>query len=122
MATAAQLAARKTFADMARSGAFKKRAKKKPVKAAAKKTVKRNPVRATQVKQARAPRKAVAVKRNPATATRAVASFKVYRADHDGKPSGRELGSFPVKQNAIDYAKAYMKAHNCAVVIVGKGL
>lgn len=44
MASAAQIAARKTFADLARSGAFKKRKATVKRKTAAKKAVKRNPV------------------------------------------------------------------------------
>lgn len=59
-----------------------------------------------------------AAKRNPAP-TRAPVGFKVCKATAQGL-QGALIAAFVSKADAVQYGKAYVKAHNRAVVIVGK--
>lgn len=69
-------------------------------------------VRAREVAGARRPTKR---KANP---TSAPAHFAVYRTSHGVK--GRLIAKFTYKADAVQYATAYAKAHNCQVGITGK--
>lgn len=132
--TAKQVAARKLFVQRVRSGEFAK-AKPKPAKR------KKNPVARSRSGNSHASEvstRKVAVKRalqrkaNPAKksvvrerainpAHRAPVGFAVHRANADGKP-GALIARFPGKADAVEYARAFAKSHNRAVVIVGKGV
>jgi hypothetical protein len=109
--SAAQIAARKLFAQRAKAGTLRKapaKRKKNPVKKAV--AVKRNPVK-----------KAATVKRNP---VKRGPSFRNHvtgleyrvRLVSNGQP-GHLLAAFDTKALATEYGHAYVKAHGKAVVI-----
>lgn len=120
----AQLAAQKTFGDMARARAksAKKRAKNPATKTVARKAParKRNPTLShADVKQGFKLRRAPVRKSNPShTTVVAPARYKVHRVTAGGDP-GKLLGTFPTKPGAVEYAQAYARAHKCQVGIVG---
>ncbi len=118
--TAKQLAARKLFAQRARSGAFKRKRSSNPSKrkstarpsqATGKAPTKR--LVARRRKTARAPKGFFA---NPVTAP---ARFAVHRATADGH-AGAFIASFAKKADAVAYGRAMVKAKRIAIVIVGK--
>jgi hypothetical protein len=124
MATAKQIAARKKFAEMARSGALAKKRK-----SAAKKTVKKNPVKAVSkkvnftVQRGNSP----AVMGNPKkrAAKKTARKIPVGKARElvgvftvkNGNVAGDFLGGFPSKAKAVEYATAYANAHGVAVMV-----
>lgn len=124
--SAAQLAARKRFAEMARSGVWKKKATKR--KANPLTRVKRNspsqatgkaPSKRLVKRRARTARAPAGLYANPIrNASRAPSGYSVHRAV-DGK-AGTLLATFPKKADAVQYGKAVVKAKRIAVVIVGK--
>jgi hypothetical protein len=120
--TAKQLAARKRFAAMARSGAFKRKAAKAKAKPAAKKKApaKKAAKRAAPARKAVRAR-APARKRNPSPHTRvsSPSAFEVRHATAAGA-AGALIASFPKKTDAVSYALAYVKAHRKAVAIHGR--
>lgn len=114
--SAAQLQARKRFAEMAKSGVFTR--KKKTVK---KKTVKRNPTPAAKkvaVKKP-APRKVKTAARKPNPASKSPSHYCVHHVTAAGD-QGKLIASFVAKPDAVEYAKAYATAHKMQVGIVGK--
>lgn len=121
--TAAQLAARKLFAERARAGTLKKAGKRKPNpltrvkrtspsmatgKAPSKRLVKR------RAKTARAPAGYYA---NPAS--RAPAAYAVHRVNANGA-QGALIARFSSKADAVQYGKAYANLKRCQVAIIGK--
>lgn len=119
--TAKQLAARRLFAQRAKSGAFRRKAnparkrKAKPVGRPSQASGKRPSARLVKRRQrtARAPKGFYA---NPATAP---ARFAVHRATSDGH-AGAFIASFAKKADAVAYGRAMVKAKGIAIVIVGK--
>jgi broad specificity polyphosphatase/5'/3'-nucleotidase SurE len=128
--SAAQLAARQKFAEMARSGALAK--KRKAV--AKKTTVKKNPAKKTvskkisQLRHEGYPQKqAVAislseqragkVKRNPVKKT--LHMYTVHRCDANGNPV-YHIAHFRNLKDANEYANAYANAHGKMIAITKK--
>lgn len=120
MATAKQLAARKRFTAIMKSGGFpaqKKAAaarKKNPVrKAPARKTVarKRNPMPAPPPSAER--------RRTLNPAHRAPSGYAVHLVNAYQQP-GKLLATFTTKPLAVEYANGYANKHKKAVCIVGK--
>lgn len=123
MSSAAQIAARKKFAAIMKSGGFPKK------RGAAKKTAKRkkNPMpapppgqnyrRTLNAAPKRAAKKAAPRRANPAH--RAPSGFVVHVANAYGEP-GAKLATFVTKPLAVEYANGYANKHKKSVCIVGK--
>lgn len=121
MPSAAQIAARERFAELARSGAFKR--KKNPltrVKSTSPSMATGEPPSKRLIrrrkKTARAPAGFYA---NPIEGSRAPARFAVHRATPHGT-AGALLGEFPTKAAAVEYGQAVADQKKVRVVIVGK--
>jgi len=118
--TAAQIAARERFAEMARSGAFKRRVKRNPVIGI--KSKKKSLTRRSQ-STGRAPSSRLIMRRRKTL--RAPKGFfanpnsRLYRV-LERRPSASSwspVGSFPSRQRAMQYARAYHKAASSPVAV-----
>lgn len=123
MASAAQIAARKKFSAIMKSGGFKKKAKtsstkrkKNPAAAPPAGTTKRQTLnRAPAAK--RAP---VARRSNPIEGRATMPSgYHVHIVDRHGE-AGVKLATFVEKAPAVEYARGYAHKHNKQLCILGK--
>lgn len=121
--TAKQLAARKRFAEMARSGAFKRKRAANPARKTAATKVARKVARKRPVsKQTTITKVERRVYANPKSRSAGGAhkprSYAVHRATNG--VAGQLLATFPKKSDAVQYGRAIVKARRFQVVIVGK--
>lgn len=129
MASTAQIAARKKFAAIMKSGGFGKKRKKNPASAPPAGTTKRQTLNGVKKKAAVrrknpvrvAPKRAApARRRNPVEGShRPPSGYHVHLVNSHGE-AGSKLATFVEKPKAVEYARGYAHKHNKQLCILGK--